>query len=59
MINPWGEVISDAGPDEIGVTLADIDTEQIAEARGRIPALQHDRVYRSGAAEAGLETAAE
>jgi predicted amidohydrolase len=59
MINPWGEVISDAGPDEIGVTLADIDTEQIAEARGRIPALQHDRVYRSSGAEAGLEAAAE
>jgi deaminated glutathione amidase len=43
-INPWGEVIADAG-ETLGPLLVDIDLGQIATARGRIPALQHDRTY--------------
>ncbi len=42
VINPWGEVISDGGT-EPGVTFADIDLNEVAKARLRIPSLQHDR----------------
>ena len=43
-IAPWGEVIADGGT-EPGVTLADLDLSQIARARGRVPALTHDRDF--------------
>ena len=59
VVGPWGEVLSDAGPDEVGVTFAEIDSDQVAEARSRIPSLQHDVAY-SGSAEAGdINVAAE
>lgn len=43
-IGPWGEVIADGGT-EPGVTLVDLDLTQGAEARSRVPALQHDRGF--------------
>lgn len=43
-VAPWGEVLADAGED-VGVTFADIDLAQVAKARGRIPALTHDRAF--------------
>jgi deaminated glutathione amidase len=43
-VSPWGEVLADAGTDT-GVTLVDIDLAAVARARGRIPALTHDRPY--------------
>lgn len=43
-IAPWGEVLSDAGS-EPGVTFADLDLSKVAEARARIPSLQHDRDF--------------
>ena len=45
-IAPWGEVLADGGT-EPGVTLVDIDLAEVARARGRIPALSHDRAYRA------------
>lgn len=42
IVSPWGEVLSDAGS-AVGVSLAEIDTARVAEARGRVPSLQHDR----------------
>jgi predicted amidohydrolase len=44
IVAPWGEVIADGGT-EIGVITAEIDTARIAEARGRIPSLKHDRSF--------------
>lgn len=44
VINPWGEVIADGGT-ETGVVMADLDLAQVTLARGRIPALQHDRPF--------------
>ena len=42
IVDPWGEVLADGGT-EPGFVLADIATAKVAEARGMIPALQHDR----------------
>ncbi len=44
IVSPWGEIIAEAG-DAPGVILADLDLDQVASARGRIPALQHDMPY--------------
>jgi predicted amidohydrolase len=44
IIDPWGEVLAEAGETE-GVVVAEIDPARAAEARRRIPALQHDRAF--------------
>lgn len=44
VIAPWGEVLADGGTDP-GVTLVDLDLTQVAQARGRVPSLQHDRGF--------------
>ena len=43
-IAPWGEILADAGT-EPGVTFADLDLDQVAKARARIPSLLHDRDF--------------
>lgn len=43
-IAPWGEVLADGGTDP-GVTLVDIELTQVADARRRVPSLQHDRGF--------------
>ena len=43
-IAPWGEVLANGGT-EPGVTLVDIDLTQVADARRRVPSLQHDRGF--------------
>ncbi len=42
IIAPWGEVLVDGG-EEVGVVTAEIDTDRVAEARGQVPSLEHDR----------------
>lgn len=44
IVAPWGEVLADGGT-EVGIVTAEIDTARIAEARGRVPSLKHDRSY--------------
>jgi deaminated glutathione amidase len=44
IVAPWGEVLAEAGT-EPGVIFADIDPALSAEARGRIPSLEHDRDF--------------
>ncbi len=44
IIGPWGEVIADGG-DQPGVVQAVIDLDDVGVARGRIPALTHDRPF--------------
>ena len=44
IVAPWGEVLADAG-DQPGIATATIDPARITEARGRIPALRHDRDF--------------
>ncbi|MEE7503016.1 carbon-nitrogen hydrolase family protein [Methylobacterium mesophilicum] len=45
IVDPWGRVLADAGGDEPGIIVAEIDLAQVAEARARIPALQHGRPF--------------
>ncbi|MFP3944022.1 MAG: carbon-nitrogen hydrolase family protein [Alphaproteobacteria bacterium] len=42
IVGPWGEVLADGGTAP-GIILADLDFASVAEARRRLPALQHDR----------------
>ncbi|HEX4533306.1 MAG TPA: nitrilase-related carbon-nitrogen hydrolase, partial [Rhizomicrobium sp.] len=44
IVSPWGEIIAEAGT-EPGVIVADIDPALSADARARIPNLQHDRDF--------------
>lgn len=44
IVNPWGEVLMDAGTDPGMVTL-DIDLAETSGARQRVPSLTHDRPY--------------
>ncbi|MBI1417189.1 MAG: carbon-nitrogen hydrolase family protein [Limimaricola sp.] len=43
-VAPWGEVLADAGTAP-GIVYVDLDRAKVAEARARIPALQHDRPF--------------
>jgi deaminated glutathione amidase len=42
IVDPWGEVLADAG-EGVGFITAEIDPAKIAEARRMVPALRHDR----------------
>ena len=44
IVAPWGEILAE-GDEEPGVILADIDPAKVAEARGRVPSLSHDRRF--------------
>lgn len=44
IIDPWGDVLADAGP-EPGICVGDIDLEYVAEVRQKIPSLTHDRPF--------------
>jgi predicted amidohydrolase len=57
IVNPWGEVLADAG-EEVGFVTARIDPAKIAEARGMVPALTHDRGFSPPPTE-GLRVAGE
>jgi predicted amidohydrolase len=45
IVDPWGRVLADAGGAEPGVILAEIDLSAVADARARIPSLQHGRPF--------------
>ena len=44
VVSPWGEVLADGG-DGVGYVVTTVDIESVATARGRIPSLQHDRMF--------------
>ena len=41
-VSPWGEVLLDAGQ-TFGVHIVDLDLSHVAQARRKVPSLQHDR----------------
>ena len=45
IISPWGEILAEADGDEPGVIWADLDLDQVAKARARIPSLGNDQVF--------------
>lgn len=42
IVDPWGEVLADAG-EEVGFVTARIDTDRVADVRAMVPALAHGR----------------
>ena len=44
IVDPWGEVLADAG-EGVGIVSARIDTAAVAKARRMVPSLQHDRPF--------------
>ena len=44
IVDPWGRIIAEGGTDS-GVVMAEIDPAEIANARARIPSLQHGRRF--------------
>lgn len=46
VVSPWGEVLLDAGT-LTGISIVEIDLENVENARRRIPSLQHDRKYQA------------
>lgn len=48
IIDPWGEVLADAGP-EPGVILADLDLSRVEAVRGMVPSLKNGRDYQAPA----------
>ena len=44
IVDPWGEVLADAG-EGVGIVTARIDLAAIAKARRMVPSLQHDRPF--------------
>jgi predicted amidohydrolase len=44
IINPWGEVLADAGT-EPGFVMAAIDPAEVERARGRVPAINKDTAF--------------
>lgn len=43
-VAPWGEVLADAGTAP-GAVFVEIDRARVAEARGKVPSLSHDRPF--------------
>ncbi len=44
VVAPWGEILLDAGT-EPGVFMVDLNLDEVAAARGRVPSLTHDRPF--------------
>lgn len=45
VIDPWGRVLVELGGDGPGIALADIDPSAVADARGKVPALDNARPF--------------
>lgn len=45
VVDPWGAVIAEKTEDGPGLVLADLDLSKVADARSKIPALKHDRIF--------------
>lgn len=46
IVGPWGEILAEGGTDP-GIVAAEIDLQEIAEVRSRLPSLEHDRPFHS------------
>ena len=44
IVDPWGEVLADAG-EGVGIITADLDLARVEQVRAAIPALAHDRDF--------------
>jgi deaminated glutathione amidase len=44
IVGPWGEILAEAGTDP-GFVSAELDLDEIAAVRARLPSLHHDRPF--------------
>jgi predicted amidohydrolase len=44
IVGPWGDILAEGGVDP-GVIAAELDLEEVAAARARLPSLHHDRPF--------------
>ena len=44
IVDPWGEVLADAG-EGVGIVTADLELARVDRVRAAIPALAHDRAF--------------
>ena len=44
IVDPWGEVLADAG-EGVGIITADLELARVDQVRAAIPALAHDRAF--------------
>ena len=58
IVDPWGRILAEADHDEPGVVFAEIDTEQSAAARRKIPNLRNARDFSGPATAAQFRGAA-
>jgi predicted amidohydrolase len=52
IVNPWGEAIGELDHDEPGLLIADLDLDEVAAARAKIPAWRGARAFSAPKAEA-------
>lgn len=45
IVDPWGQVLADAG-EEPGIVTATVDPSRVVQARRQVPSLDHDRPFR-------------
>jgi predicted amidohydrolase len=45
IVDPSGAILADADGEHPGFVVAELDLDAVAQARNRIPSLQHDRPY--------------
>jgi predicted amidohydrolase len=45
IVDPWGRIVAEAKGVEPGVVVAEIDPAKVADARQRLPSLEHDRPF--------------
>lgn len=56
IIDPWGRVLARLGGDGPGIAIADIDPAAIAEARGKVPALDNARPFSLAVKPSGADS---
>lgn len=44
IVSPWGAILADAG-EQPGYIVATLDLDEVAEARRKVPSLEHDRAF--------------
>jgi predicted amidohydrolase len=45
IVAPWGEIAAEMNGEEVGIIYAEIDRNKIQEARKKIPAIHHRRIF--------------
>lgn len=58
IVDPWGRIVTQLGGDGAGIAIADIDLNAVAEARGKVPALDNARRFSVSATHPGAPNAA-